>query len=94
MRLDSKDLEIIAAFRQSEICPSYREIAGIISMSYGGTKDRIKKLIRDGFLDKKPGSERAVRVTEKGLSLFPEFIIVGRDKDGMPVTTVLDWHTD
>lgn len=76
MKLDGTHLTILAIVRQADICPSYREIADKIGMSFGGTRDRIYALVRNGYLAKKHGATRSLAITDKGLEVLPELIVV------------------
>lgn len=74
--MDNIDMTILAMVRQG--APSFREMARITGLSLSGVRLRILGLMDQGFLYKPLKGKRrsrALKATENGQALFPEFVI-------------------
>lgn len=60
-------LNFVATELTTGVSPTFREIAEVMRIaSTNGVADHINALVKKGYLDRKPGGLRSLRLTEKG----------------------------
>ena len=76
----SKLMDILCILRQADgVPPSYTEIAEMSGIkSTDSIHKMIGQLVELGLVEKEPGARRAIRVTDKGGELNPEYVFVPR----------------
>lgn len=74
-----RDNATILAMLRWPTQPSYREMAKLLKISLMQVQWRIGWLEQEGYLERhKPRRARCLILTEKGKSVYPEFVVVKR----------------
>lgn len=77
LEFDNEMMTMLAMIRQHQPPPSIDQLMAATGFKSTNTVNhRLEWLETEGYIEKEPGTRRTLVATEKGMAIFPEFMVM------------------